>query len=136
MLIIHCNAFGCDWQFSGQLTTEEVLDYSVVNSTSFMVKWLLLQFPFCVSNCNSTMTQYKVRYGLVASNKVYNVYTTEREFNATGLLPLSNYSFEVTAIDSDNHTGRFTDPVYFFTPAECKNNLIHTLQMHSSNLSF
>ena len=104
--------------FTGQLTTEEVLEYSVINSTSFIVKWSVLQFPFCISNCNSTTTQYRIRYGIVAANEVHVVQNTRREFVATGLMPLTNYSFEVTAVNSNDQVGTYTDPVYLFMPAE------------------
>lgn len=103
--------------YAGQLTTEEVLEYSVLNSTSFIVSWLQLQFPFCISNCNSSIVQYQIRYGPVGAHEVFIVQTTRKEFIATGLLPLTNYSFEVTAVNN-NHAGRYTNPVYLFTPAE------------------
>lgn len=61
--------------------------------------------------------QYQTRYGPVGADEVFIVQTTRREFSATGLLPLTNYSFEVTAVNN-NQAGRYTNPVYLFTPAE------------------
>lgn len=104
--------------YIGQLTTEEVLEYSVLNSTSFIARWLQLQFPFCISNCNSTTVQYQIRYSPVGADEVSIVQTTRREFIATGLSPLTNYSLEVTAVNNGNQAGRYTDPEYLFTPAQ------------------
>ena len=109
----------------GQLTTEEVLEYSVLNSTSFIASWLQLQFPFCILDCNSSIVQYQIRYSPVGADEIFLVQTSRRDFVATGLLPLTNYSFEVTVVSNGNQAGRYTDPVYLFTPAQRETLLIN-----------
>ena len=54
----------------------------------------------------------------MAANEVHVVQSTRRKFVATGLMPLTNYSFEVIVVNSNDQAGTYTDPVYLFMPAE------------------
>ena len=81
---------------------------SSVTSSSITVQWGRVS---CIDR-NSEITGYTVRYGQTGSTttvmeSVSGTSDSDRMFTASGLIALTNYTFEVAAVSSDG-TGPFS----------------------------
>ena len=66
---------------------------------------------------NSKITGYKVNYGPVGSSQratdaVSGSASTGGMYTLTGLIPFTNYSIEVAAVNNNGDTGPFTHPYF------------------------
>ena len=80
---------------------------SSVTSSSITVQWGRVS---CIDR-NSEITGYTVRYGQTGSTTTVMESvsgTSDRMFTASGLIPLTDYSFEVAAVSSEGATGPFS----------------------------
>ena len=88
-----------------------------ISSTSITVQWGAVP---CMDQ-NSEITGYKIRYGPVGSsqrtqtNVVTGSASTGGMYTLSGLIPFTNYSIEVTAVNSNGDTGPFTPPYFVET---------------------
>ena len=64
---------------------------------------------------NSVIVGYSVRYGPVTSGVRGIVSTSGRAVTVTGLAPYTNYSIEVSAVNSDGAMGPYTSPLFVVT---------------------
>ena len=77
---------------------------SSVTSSSITVQWDRVR---CIDR-NSEITGYTVRYQTGGATVMQSASgTSDRMFTASGLLPRTNYTFEVAAV-SDEGTGNFS----------------------------
>ena len=80
---------------------------SSVTSSSITVQWNRVR---CIDR-NSEITGYTVRHGQTGSTtvneSVSGTSNSDRMFTASGLLPRTNYTFEVAAVSSEG-TGPFS----------------------------
>ena len=81
---------------------------SSVTSSSITVQWGRVS---CIDR-NSEITGYSVRYGQTGSattvmESVSGTSDSDRMFTASGLIPLTSYTFEVAAVSSEG-TGPFS----------------------------
>jgi chitodextrinase len=58
---------------------------------------------------------YSVLYGPVTSGVRGTVATSGRAVTVTGLAPYTNYSIEVSAVNSDGAMGPYTSPLFVVT---------------------
>ena len=66
---------------------------------------------------NSEITGYKIRYGPVGSSQratdaVGGSASTGGTYTLTGLLPFTNYSIKVVAVNSNGDTGPLSPPYF------------------------
>ena len=61
---------------------------------------------------NSVIVQYSVIYGPVISGVRRTEATFGRAMTVTGLAPYTNYSIEVSAVNSDGAMGPYTSPLF------------------------
>ena len=64
---------------------------------------------------NSAIVRYSVLYGPVTSGVRGTVATSGRAVTVTGLAPYTNYSIEVSAVNSDGAMGPYTSPLFVVT---------------------
>ena len=64
---------------------------------------------------NSVIVSYSVLYGPVTSGVRGTVATSGRVVTVTGLAPNTNYSFEVSAVNSDGTMGPYSSPLFVVT---------------------
>ena len=82
---------------------------SSVTSSSITVQWGRVS---CIDR-NSEITGYTVRYGQTGSTttvmeSVSGTSDSDRMFTASGLIPLTDYTFKVAAVSSEGATGPFS----------------------------
>ena len=100
---------------------------SSVTSSSITVQWGRVS---CIDR-NSAITGYTVRYGQTGSTttvmeSVSGTSNSDRMFTASGLIPRTNYTFEVAAVSSEG-TGPFSTGTTTETAVpEGKHNITHT----------
>ena len=75
----------------------------IVNSTFISVKWNGLDA------CNSQIVKYRVRYR--AGGNEYRIDETRNETSLTGLVPFTNYSIKVAAMNGEGIFGPYCDPI-------------------------
>ena len=88
------------------------LNATATTSTTITIQWGAVP---CMDQ-NSEITGYKVRYGPVGSSQratdaVTGSASTGGMYTLTGLIPFTNYSIEVAAVNSNGDIGPFTLPV-------------------------
>ena len=64
---------------------------------------------------NSVIVEYRVLYGAVTSGVGGTVATSGRTLTVNGLSPYTNYSIEVSAINSDGAMGPYSSPLFVVT---------------------
>ncbi|KAL5486451.1 hypothetical protein EMCRGX_G018928 [Ephydatia muelleri] len=64
---------------------------------------------------NSVIVEYRVLYGAVTSGVGGTVATSGRTLTVNGLSPYTNYSFEVSAVNSDGAMGPYSSPLFVVT---------------------
>ena len=89
---------------------------SSVTSSSITVQWGRVS---CIDR-NSEITGYTVRYGQTGSTttvmeSVSGTSDSDRMFTVSGLIPRTNYTFEVAAVSTNNGTGPFSTGVFVET---------------------
>ena len=87
---------------------------SVTGPTFVFVTWKRVD---CIDR-NSEISGYTVRYSPVGGTAVNASVpgTTHQTYTAVGLIPSTNYSIEVAAINSDGRVGPFSSPIFVRTP--------------------
>ena len=80
--------------------------------TSITIQWD--QVP-CIEQ-NSEIASYRVKYGIIASSDEVRTVTAQM-FSASGLIPMSTYSFQVAAVNHDNTEGPYSGPIEITTPS-------------------
>ena len=86
---------------------------TVVNKTSSTITIGWGEVP-CLEQ-NSVIVGYSVLYGPVTSGVRGTVATSGRAVTVTGLAPYTNYSIEVSAVNSDGAMGPYSSPVIVVT---------------------
>eukprot|EP00731_Ephydatia_muelleri_P018844 Em0011g884a len=64
---------------------------------------------------NSVIVEYRVLYGAVTSGVGGTVATSGRTLTVNGLSPYTNYSIEVSAVNSDGAMGPYSSPLFVLT---------------------
>eukprot|EP00731_Ephydatia_muelleri_P018842 Em0011g882a len=64
---------------------------------------------------NSVIVEYRVLYGAVTSGVGGTVATSGRTLTVNGLSPFTNYSIEVSAVNSDGAMGPYSSPLFVVT---------------------
>ncbi|KAL5486539.1 hypothetical protein EMCRGX_G019033 [Ephydatia muelleri] len=64
---------------------------------------------------NSVIVEYRVLYGAVTSGVGGTVATSGRTLTVNGLSPYTNYSIEVSAVNSDGAMGPYSSPLFVVT---------------------
>ena len=64
---------------------------------------------------NSVIVEYRVLYGAVTSGVEGTVATSGRTLTVNGLSPYTNYSIEVSAVNSDGAMGPNSSPLFVVT---------------------
>ena len=87
------------------------LNATDITSTTITIQWGAVP---CMDQ-NSEITGYKVRYGPVGSSQratdaVSGSASTGGTYTPTGLIPFTNYSIEVAAVNSNGDIGPYTLP--------------------------
>ena len=97
---------------------------TVMDSTTISVQWD--EVP-CLQQ-NSIITGYTVRYEPASGGEPSNepITGTDRMTSLTDLLPFTDYSIEVAAVNSNNDMGPFSTAVMEHTPAASEFYCIHT----------
>ena len=90
----------------------EWLNSTATTSTTITIQWGAVP---CMDQ-NSEITGYKVRYGPVGSSQratdaVGGSASSGGMYTLTGLIPFTNYSIEVAAVNSNGDTGPYTHPI-------------------------
>eukprot|EP00731_Ephydatia_muelleri_P019106 Em0011g1146a len=84
-----------------------------VNKTSSSVTISWGEVP--CQDQNSVIVGYKVLYGAVTSGVGGTVATSGRALTVNGLSPYTNYSIEVSAVNSDGAMGPYSSPLFVVT---------------------
>ena len=82
----------------------------MVNSTFISVKWNGLDA------CNSQIVKYRVRYR--AGGNEYRIDETRSGTSLTGLVPFTNYSIKVAAMNEEGIFRPYGDPITVQTPED------------------
>ena len=87
---------------------------SATGPTIVFVTWRHVD---CIDR-NSEISRYAVRYGPVGGTAVNASVsgTNHLAYTAVGLIPSTNYSIEVAAVNSDGGVGPFSPPIFVRTP--------------------
>ncbi|KAL5486467.1 hypothetical protein EMCRGX_G018950 [Ephydatia muelleri] len=84
-----------------------------VNKTSSSVTISWGEVP--CQDQNSVIVEYRVLYGAVTSGVGGTVATSGRTLTVNGLSPYTNYSIEVSAVNSDGAMGPYSSPLFVVT---------------------
>ena len=69
------------------------------------------------------IVEYRVLYGAVTSGVGGTVATSGRTLTVNGLSPYTNYSIEVSAVNSDGAMGPYSSPLFVVTHQSSMSNI-------------
>ena len=72
---------------------------------------------------NSVIVEYRVLYGAVTSGVGGTVATSGRTLTVNGLSPYTNYSIEVSAVNSNGAMGPYSSPLFVVTHQSSMSNI-------------
>ena len=80
---------------------------------------------------NSVIVEYRVLYGAVSSGVGGTVATSGRTLTVNGLSPYTNYSIEVSAVNSDRAMGPYSSPLFVVTDQSSMSRVVtlYTIQI-------
>ena len=93
-----------------------------VNKTSSSVTISWGEVP--CQDQNSVIVGYKVLYGAVTSGVGGTVATSGRALTVNGLSPYTNYSIEVSAVNSDGAMGPYSSPLFVVTDQSSMSSVV------------
>ena len=93
-----------------------------VNKTSSSVTISWGEVP--CQDQNSVIVGYKVLYGTVTSGVGGTVATSGRALTVNGLSPYTNYSIEVSAVNSDGAMGPYSSPLFVVTDQSSMSSVV------------
>ena len=84
-----------------------------MDSATILVQWN--EVP-CLDQ-NSVITGYTVRYEFGDQSSTLSITVTDRMASLTSLQPFTNYSIQVSAVNSNDDMGPLSTPITEHTPA-------------------
>ena len=94
-----------------------------VNKTSSSVTISWGEVP--CQDQNSVIVEYRVLYGAVTSGVGGTVATSGRTLTVNGLSPYTNYSIEVSAVNSDGAMGPYSSPLFVVTDQSSMSSVVN-----------